>query len=201
MKSKAIIFFSLIIFIFTIVIPGYRFIFKKSPRDSRSSNKTVKLEDEIEEIKRVSSKSLGVESFDPASEYDKTYMACRKSYVKSQETVRAYNDFNSKYIKATSGKANKYYIMADKLLMAGNLDKAADVLVAALKSEPDNQIMKLKIYQKLAMIGMLNRNDKTMLKALLRYVETCESLDVDQTTKSEISKLKSELQNKLASAR
>ena len=198
MKSKAIIFFSLIIFIFTIVIPAYRFIFKRPARDSRSSSRTVKLEEEIEEIKKESSRSLSVESFDPSSEYDQTFMACRKSYVKSQERVKAYDDFNAKYIRATSGKANKYYLMADKLLMAGNLDKAADVLVAALKCEPDNQIMKLKIYQKLAMIGMLNRNDKTMLKALLRYVETCESLDVDQTTKTEISKLRTDLQNKLA---
>jgi hypothetical protein len=200
MKSKAIIFFSLLIFIFTIVIPGYRFIFKRSARDNKSSNKTVKLEEEIEEIRKTSSlSSLGIETYDPYSEYDKTFVANRKAAYKRQDQVKAYMDFSAKYSRATGGPANKLFVTAEKLISNGNFEKAADVLLAALKAEPSNDIMKLKIYQKLAMLFMINKNDKQALKALLRYVETCEMLDVDQSTKTEIQKVKLDLQRSLAS--
>ncbi len=201
MKSKAIIMLSIIIFVFTIVIPGIRFIIKNTSNKKTQYSKKLKLDEELEQVRKYSSRSaFNVQSFDPASEYDQLFIAARKAAEKESKSAQQYIELNNKYLRATSGKANQLFILAEKLMLSGKFDRAADALLAALKAEPDNQIMKLKIYQKLAMIGMIGGNEKTFLKALLRYVETCEGLDNDAGTKNEIMKVKAELQSKLASA-
>lgn len=200
MKSKAIIAMCLVIFVFTIVIPGVRYIMKSTSGKATQYSKRLKLEEELEAVRKSASRSsYNVQSFDPASEYDQVFVANRKAYEDNRKRSQQYVEMNNKYLRATSGKANQMYMLAEKLMLAGKLDRAADALLAALKAEPDNQIMKLKIYQKLAMIGMIGGNEKTFLKALLRYVETCEGMDNDAETKNEIKKVKAELQAKLGS--
>ncbi|HOD39719.1 MAG TPA: hypothetical protein PKW98_19960 [Candidatus Wallbacteria bacterium] len=201
MKSKAIIALCVVIFIFTIVIPGVRFILKSTSTKATQYSKKLKLEEELEQVRKSASRgAFNVQSFDPSSEYDQLFVAARKASEESRKSAQQYVEMNNKYVRATSGKASKMYILAEKFMVSGNFDRAADSLLAALKAEPDNQIMKLKIYQKLAMLGMIGGNEKTFIKALLRYVETCEGLDNDPGTKSEIMKVKLELQNKLAAA-
>ncbi len=201
MKSKAIIALCVVIFVFTIVIPGIRFIMKSTASRTAQYSKKLKLSEEMEEVRRFSSKgAYNIQSFDPSSEYDQLFVAARKAAEEGQKRSQQYVEMNNKYLRATSGKANQMYILAEKLMVSGKFDRAADALLAALKAEPDNQVMKLKIYQKLAMIGMIGGNEKTFLKALLRYVETCENLDNDAVTKNEIKKVRAELQSKLNSA-
>lgn len=201
MKSKAIIALCVVIFVFTIVIPGVRFIMKSTSNRTAQYSKKLKLSEEMEEVRRFSSKgAYNIQSFDPSSEYDQLFVAARKAAEEGQKRSQQYVEMNNKYLRATSGKANQMYILAEKLMVSGKFDRAADALLAALKAEPDNQVMKLKIYQKLAMIGMIGGNEKTFLKALLRYVETCENLDNDAVTKNEIKKVRAELQSKLDSA-
>jgi hypothetical protein len=164
-------------------------------------SKKLKLSEEMEEVRKYSSKgAYNIQSFDPSSEYDQLFVAARKAAVEGQKRSQQYVEMNNKYLRATSGKANQMYILAEKLMVSGKFDRAADALLAALKAEPDNQVMKLKIYQKLAMIGMIGGNEKTFLKALLRYVETCETIDNDAVTKNEIKKVRAELQSKLNEA-
>ncbi len=201
MKSKAIIALCVVIFVFTIVIPGVRFIMKSTTNRTAQYSKKLKLSEEMEEVRKYSSKgAYNIQSFDPSSEYDQLFVAARKAADEGQKKAQQYVEMNNKYLRATSGKANQMYILAEKLMVSGKFDRAADALLAALKAEPDNQVMKLKIYQKLAMIGMIGGNEKTFLKALLRYVETCESLDNDAVTKNEIKKVRAELQSKLDGA-
>lgn len=201
MKSKAIIALCVVIFVFTIVIPGIRFIMKSTSDRTAQYSKKLKLSEEMEEVRRFSSKgAYNIQSFDPSSEYDQLFVAARKAAEEGRKRSQQYVEMNNKYLRATSGKANQMYILAEKLMVSGKFDRAADALLAALKAEPDNHVMKLKIYQKLAMIGMIGGNEKTFLKALLRYVETCESLDNDAVTKNEIKKVRAELQSKLDSA-
>lgn len=201
MKSKAIIALCVVIFVFTIVIPGVRFIMKSTSNRTAQYSKKLKLSEEMEEVRKYSSKgAYNIQSFDPSSEYDQLFVAARKAADEGQKKAQQYVEMNNKYLRATSGKANQMYILAEKLMVSGRFDRAADALLAALKAEPDNQVMKLKIYQKLAMIGMIGGNEKTFLKALLRYVETCESLDNDAVTKNEIKKVRAELQSKLDGA-
>lgn len=201
MKSKAIIALCVVIFVFTIVIPGVRFIMKSTASRTAQYSKKLKLSEEMEEVRKYSSKgAYNIQSFDPSSEYDQLFVAARKAAVEGQKRSQQYVEMNNKYLRATSGKANQMYILAEKLMVSGKFDRAADALLAALKAEPDNQVMKLKIYQKLAMIGMIGGNEKTFLKALLRYVETCETIDNDAVTKNEIKKVRAELQSKLNEA-
>ena len=201
MKSKAIIALCVVIFVFTIVIPGVRFIMKNTSGKGTQYSKRLKLEEELEAVRRSASRgSYNIQSFDPESEYDQLFVANRKASEENRKGAQQYVEMNNKYLRATSGKANQMFILAEKFMLSGKLDRAADALLAALKAEPENQIMKLKIYQKLAMIGMIGGNEKTFLKALLRYVETCEGLDNDTETKNEIQKVKTELQAKLAGA-
>lgn len=201
MKSKAIIALCVVIFVFTIVIPGVRFVMKSTAGRSAQYSKKLKLNEEMEEVRRYSSKgAYNIQSFDPSSEYDQLFVAARKAAAEGQKKAQQYVEMNNKYLRATSGKANQMYILAEKLMVSGKFDRAADALLAALKAEPDNHVMKLKIYQKLAMLGMIGGNEKTFLKALLRYVETCEKLDNDAVTKNEIIKLKTELQSRLNEA-
>jgi|GEM_PF-3949422 len=200
MKSKAIVALCAIIFIFTIVIPAVRYIMKATSKKGSQFSKKLKLEEELEEVKRgASMRSLGVETFDPTSEYDKSFMLNRKAYENARKIAKKSMDMNLKYSRAVAGKANQLFILAEKFMTAGNYERAADSLLAALKAEPNNQIMKLKIYQKLAMIATIGNNEKTMLKALLRYIETCEGLDNDPETKTELKKVKLEFESKIAS--
>lgn len=204
MKSKAIILLCIIVFIMTIVIPAIRFFRQRSEMLNESkTSRTISLSDEIEEVKKMSSssaRSLGVESFDPNSEYDRTFVAARLRDSKRVAKIRAFDDMSARYVRATSGPAAKRFMTAEKLLARGNLDKAADVLVQALKDEPSNDVMKLKIYQKLGMIFMLTQNEKQYLKALMKYIEVCERLDSNPTTRNTLTALKMEIQKKLATS-
>ncbi|MEZ7890452.1 MAG: hypothetical protein QMC67_01770 [Candidatus Wallbacteria bacterium] len=192
MKSKTIMIFSAIIFILTIVVPGLNYIMKSSKVKVRT--KTISLTEEAEEIKKMgSSRLLNVETYDSKSTFDNIFVANRLAYKKTVESIKSYDSYNAKYLQATSGAASKLFSKAEKLLATGDFDKAIELLIAAAKTEPTNDIMKLKIYQKMAMIFMLNQNQKQYLKSMQRYIETLEKMDINPQTKLEITKLKNEL--------
>jgi len=205
MKSKVIILLCIIVFVMTIVIPAIRFFNQRSNmlRESKTG-RTISLSEEIEEVKKMSSgsaRNLGVESFDPNSEYDRVFVAARMRDTKRVAQIRAYDDMSARYARATTGPAAKRFITAEKLIARGDLEKAAAVLVQALKDEPANDIMKLKIYQKLGMIFMITQNESQYLKALLKYIELCERLDSNPTTRNTLASLKMEVQKKLATSK